>query len=123
MKDVSGEFEYKGKKYKIVFNLNVMEAIQAEYGTVDKWGKLSDGIESGEIDAKAVKFGYTAMINEGIDIDNEENGTETKHVTLRQVGRMITDLGLEKMTETLNNTVIESTQSGEKNELSTTKKK
>ena len=70
MKEMRNEIEYNGKKYSIVFNLNVMEAIQEEYGTIGEWGKLTDGT-NGEVSAKAVKFGLTEMLNEGIDIDNE----------------------------------------------------
>ena len=36
MKEMRNEIEYKDKKYLIVFNINVMEAIQQEYGTVQK---------------------------------------------------------------------------------------
>ena len=36
MKDIYGELEYKGKKYKTVFNINVMEAIQDEFGSISK---------------------------------------------------------------------------------------
>ena len=68
---------------------------------------------SGEPDAKAVIFGFTEMINEGIDIDNEENGTDIKPLTLKQVGRLITEIGLSKATETLNQTVVESTEGDE----------
>lgn len=142
MKDFNGEIQYKDKTYKIVFNLNVMEAIQEEYGTLDAWGNLTDGSEyakrayeaqknaipwedlspkdkekySGEPDAKAVIFGFKEMLNEGIDIENEENGTDIKPLTLKQVGRLITDIGLAKATETLNKTVVESTKSDSKNE-------
>jgi hypothetical protein len=56
------------------------------------------------------------MLNEGIDIDNEENGKDEKPFTLKQVGRLITEIGLANATATLNNTVIESTKSEEKNE-------
>jgi hypothetical protein len=56
------------------------------------------------------------MINEGIDIENEENGTDIKPLTLKQVGRMITEIGLMNATQTLNKTVIDSTKSNEKNE-------
>ena len=116
MKEISKTFEYKGKEYKLVFNLNVMEVIQDKYGTLENWGKLTDGAENdGEPNAKAVIFGITAMLNEGIDIDNEENGTEEKMLTNKQVGRMITDIGLSEATKKLNETVVESTQSGEKN--------
>ena len=95
MKEISKTLEYKGKEYKLVFNLNVMEVIQDKYGTLENWGKLTDGAENdGEPNAKAVIFGITAMLNEGIDIDNEENGTEEKMLTNKQVGRMITEIGL-----------------------------
>ena len=115
MKDINGKITYKEKEYTIVFNLNVMEAIQEEYGTLDEWGKLTDG-SNGEPNAKAVIFGFTQMINEGIDIANEENGTDIKPMTLKQVGRMITEVGLLEATKQLNDTVVSSSQSAEKNE-------
>lgn len=114
MKDFNGIIQYKGQEYKLVFNLNVMEQIQEEYGSIDKWGSITDG-GGGEPDAKAVKFGFWAMLNEGIEIDNEENGTDKKPLTIKQVGRMITEFGIEHATNTLNQTVIASTQSAEKN--------
>lgn len=115
MKDFNGEIQYKGTTYKLVFNLNVMEAIQSEYGSLEKWGSMTDGTEKGEPDAKAVIFGFTEMLNEGIDITNEENGSDIKPLTLKQVGRMITEIGLENATNKLNETVVESTQTNEKN--------
>lgn len=114
MKDINGKLQYHGKEYSLVFNLNVMENIQAEYGTMEKWGDLTDG-SSGEPDAKAVIFGIREMLNEGIDIENEEKGTDMPFLTHKQVGRLVTEVGLEKVTETMNTTVIESTQSAEKN--------
>lgn len=114
MKDVDKKFEYKGKEYRLAFNLNVMEEIQDEYETLDKWGSLTDG-SNGEVNAKAVIFGFTAMLNEGIDMDNEDNGTDTKPFTHKQVGRLLTEIGLENMTKQLNDVVVESTKSEEKN--------
>ena len=114
MKDVNKTIQYKDKEYTLIFNLNVMEAIQEEYGTINKWAELTDGSE-GEPNAKAVTFGFTQMINEGIDIKNEENGTEEKFLTMKQVGRMITEIGLMDATKTMNETVIESSKSAEKN--------
>ncbi len=114
MKEMRNEIEYNGKKYNLVFNLNVMEQIQDEYGTLDKWGGLTDG-SKGEPNAKAVIFGFTCMINEGIDIDNEENGTDTKPLTHKQVARILTEIGLRQATMQMNKTVIESTKSEEKN--------
>ena len=116
MNDVNGKIQYKDKEYTIVFNLNVMEAIQAEYGSLEEWGNLTDGSESGEPDAKAVIFGFTEMINEGIDMANEADGTDIKPLTRKQVGRIITEAGLAEATATMNQTVVESTKGEEKNE-------
>lgn len=116
MKEISKTLEYKGKKYKLVFNLNVMEVIQDKYRTLENWGKLTDGAKNnGEPNAKAVIFGITAMLNEGIDIDNEENGTEEKMLTKKQVGRMITEIGLKSSAQLMNGVVVDSTKSAEKN--------
>ena len=114
MKEINGKFQYNGKEYPLVFNLNVMERIQEEYGTLEKWGELTDG-KSGEPNAKAIIYGFTEMINEGIDIQNEESEEKQAYLTLKQVGRLITNYGLTEATKVLNNTVVESTQSNEKN--------
>lgn len=114
MKEIKGSLQYKGKDISIVFNLNVMERIQEEYGTLETWGNLTDGT-SGEPNAKAIIFGFCEMINEGIDIENEENGTDLKPYTLKQVGRIITEVGLANATNVLNDTVVKSTESAEKN--------
>ena len=38
MKDYKFTFEVDDKTYSLIFNLNVMESIQAKYGSVQKWG-------------------------------------------------------------------------------------
>lgn len=55
------------------------------------------------------------MLNEAIDIENEKKGTDTKPFTLKQVGRMLTEIGFEEMTDKMNTVVIESTKNEEKN--------
>lgn len=127
MKEVSSVIEYKDKKYKMVFNLNVMQEIQEEYGSLREWGELTDGkpeeivngkkkeIVQGEPNVKALIFGLTTMLNEGIDIENDENGTNIPPLTKKQVGRMLTDVGIKQMTADMNGLVIESTKSEEKN--------
>ena len=114
MKDTNGEIEYKGKKYKLAFNLNVMEKIQDEYGTIDKWAELTSGKDQ-EVNVKALKYGFAEMINEALEIEADDNGTEFKPFTLNQIGRMLTEIGLDKMQETLQQTVVESTKNDEKN--------
>ena len=116
MKEVSSKLVYKDKEYKLVFNLNVMEKIQDEYETLDKWGELTDGVKTGELNVKAFVFGITEMINEAIDIDNDENGTNDPFVTHKKVGRILSAIGLEKVAEIMNSLVVDSTKNDEKNE-------
>ena len=109
---------WKGVDYTLVFNLNVMEQIQEEYGSISKWGELTDNAT--EPNAKAVIYGLTCMINEGIDIDNDDNRGKEGYIpkqmlTTKQVGRMLTDVGMEEATQCLNDTVINSVKSDEKN--------
>lgn len=120
IKEVSSNLTYKDKDYKLVFNLNVMEKIQDEYKTLDKWGELTDG-SSGEVNIKALIFGITEMINEGIDIENDENGTNEPFVSHKTVGRMLTEVGIKKAAEKMNDLVVESTKDDSKNALSTKK--
>lgn len=109
MKDISKTLEYNGKTYNVIFDLNVMEAIQEEYGTLEKWADLTDGGED-EPNAKAVIFGFTEMLNEGIDIANEENGTKDAFLTTKQVGRILTKIGMDQAAKTMQEAVVESTQ-------------
>lgn len=141
MKDFEGKIQYKDRELRLIFNLNVMESIQSEYGSLEEWGNLTDGKAyakreyekqgrkkpwddlteaeqaqySGEPDAKAVIFGFTEMLNEGIDIENEENGSDLKPLTLKQVGRIISEIGLANATAKLNDTVVHSTEGESKN--------
>ena len=146
MKEKETMFTVNGKEYKAIFNLNVMQSIQVEYGTFESWGELTDGFvydengerklkldsdgnpiikkiknkngeevevevyETKEGDIKALIFGIKEMINEAIDIDNENNQLNQPLLTEKQVGRLITAMGIEKATSKLNETVIESTK-------------
>ncbi|MBQ1297529.1 MAG: hypothetical protein IIY21_26030 [Clostridiales bacterium] len=112
MKEVSKTIKYKDQEYKLVFNLNVMEAIQEEYKTLDNWSKLTDGSGAdGEPNIKALKFGLTAMLNEGIEIENETRAEKRDLLTDKQVGRIISEMGLENLTADMNGVVIDSVKS------------
>ena len=114
MKSKLQEIEYKDKTYKLAFDLNVMEAIQDEYGSIEAWGKLVDPDE-GEPNIKALVFGATEMINEGIEISNDEDGTDEKPLTHRKVARILTEVGLESVTDKVQKSVIDSTEDDSKN--------
>ena len=114
MKNAVQTIEYRDKTYKLAFDLNVMEAIQDEFGSIEAWGKLVEP-EEGEPNIKALVFGAMQMINEGIDIDNDENGTDEKPLTHRKVARILTEVGLESVTDKVQKSVIDSTEDDSKN--------
>ena len=105
---------YKDREYGLEFNLNVMGQIQDEYGSLDEWGKLTEP-EDGEPNIKALVFGVMCMVNEAIDISNEDNGTNEPPMTKKQVGRMLTEVGLENVASAAKATVIEATEDDSKN--------
>ena len=106
------KIKYKEQEYELVFNLNVMQAIQKRYGTFDTWLELV-APEEKEADIEAFIFGMCQMINEGIDIQNEDEGSQIPFVSEKQTGRIITDYGLKEATALLQNTVVEATKDDE----------
>lgn len=108
MIDKVNYLETKTEKYPLVFSLNVMEAIQDKYGSIDKWSSLIQ--KNGEPDIKALKFFMTEAINEGIEIENEKNNEKRKSVTSKQVGRILTEVGLSDTANKIMTTISESIQ-------------
>ena len=103
------------KKYPLAFNLNVMEEIQEHYGSLDEWGKVTQG--DGEPKVKDLKYGVLAMLNEGIDMENESNGTNIPLLNAKQVGRIMTDVGIREVVAAIQNITVASvkTEDSEKN--------
>ena len=114
MKDYMSKLQFGDKEITIAFDLNVLETIQEQFGSLAEW---SDRIEpkEGEPDIKALLLGFTEMINEGIDIDNENNHTQKPFMTQKQVGRLLTQVGLENASKKIMQVVVDSTKSDEKN--------
>lgn len=127
MKDYKVPLNYCGQTLYLAFDLNVMEEIQEEYGSVGVWGDLASpdpedvldpvsgkviGTKDKEPDLKAVLFGFTAMLNEGVEIANEEDGGHRPLFTRRQVGRIVTEIGLDKANEAMQQAVTDSTDTG-----------
>lgn len=113
-KEMSGVIEYKGRKYELAFNLNVMQEIQKEYGSLAKWVDKTDTVD-GEPNVEAVIFGFCAMLNEGIDIHNEDIGESVPMVSLKTAGRMLTEIGFDSAAEIMQSVVIKSSETDEKN--------
>lgn len=108
-----------GVDYPIAFTLNVMESIQEEYESMDQWSKIIYPKDS-EIKLKDIIWIFKEMINEGIDIQNEEKSGQMKSLTHKQIGRLLTNIGMDEATNIIKNLTIRSTQTEEvKNELTT----
>ena len=112
MKDVMKYIETEKKSYPVVFNLNVMEEIQEQYGSINQWGEVVSG-NGGEPRVKDLKASLMAMINEGIDIENEEKGINEPFVTSKQVGRILTEIGIDGVANLIRQITVESTQTGD----------
>jgi len=96
-----------GTKYPLIFTLNVMEEIQDEYGSLDKWMEL---VKADEPNIKALKYGLGSMLNEGIEIENETAKTKRELLDQKKVGRIITDLGMAQVAGKIGENVIASTK-------------
>jgi len=93
------EYLEDGKiRYSMLFSLNVMEATEHEYGTIENWTTAMSK-QNGEPGYSALKFMVLEVINEGIDFQNEKLSDDKKRdlLTSKQVGRLISRLGFEKV--------------------------
>ena len=100
--------ETEKKNYPLAFNLNVMEEIQEKYGSLDEWGRITQG--SGEAKVKDLKVGVLAMINEAIDMLNEEQGTNEPMLNAKQIGRIMTEVGIDNIVKAIQDITIASTK-------------
>ena len=91
MVDKINYLETEKERFPLVFTLNVIEAIQEKYGTIEAWLNMIQ--RDGEPDIKALKFFITEAINEGLEIENEKTGEKPKAITSKKAGRILTEIG------------------------------
>ena len=111
MVDKINYLETKTEKYPLVFTLNVMEAIQEKYGTIEAWSNLIQ--RDGEPDIKALKFFITEAINEGLEIEAERTGEKRKAITSKKAGRILTEIGLSGAANKIMATISDSVEMDE----------
>ncbi len=124
------------KEYPMAYTLNVMEDIQEKFGTIGRWGNALQPEpyeEEGKVikpepRIKDIKWTFAQFINEGIDIENEEKGEKRPFVTEKQVGRLISMAGMDRVNLHLMSVTAESTKTSDnegdneiKNETTTQK--
>ena len=112
--------ETDSEKFPLAFTLNVMEALQDEYETLSNWSELIRNKKEPNI--KALKFFITEAINEGIEIENEKSSEKRVPITSSKAGRIITEIGLKKVANTITKMITESMPHNEKSKkVKTTK--
>lgn len=125
MLDIVKHITVGDKEYPMAYTLNVMEDIQEKFGTIEAWGEAlqpephedEEGkITKQEPKIKDLKWTFTQFINEGIDIENEEKGEKRPFVTEKQVGRLISAIGINKVNQELMRATVESTKAGDNDE-------
>jgi hypothetical protein len=109
MIDVIRHINAGDKEYPIAFTLNVMEAIQEKYGSMDEWGKVLQP-EDGEPSIKDLKWTFQQFINEGIEIQNEEKGEERPLLSEKQVGRVISFIGVNNIGNLIKDLTVKSVE-------------
>lgn len=112
--------ETDSEKFPLAFTLNVMEALQDKYGALLEWSELIRNQKEPNI--KALKFFITEAINEGIEIENEKSSEKRVSITSSKAGRIITEIGLKKVANTITKMITESMPHDEKSKkVKTTK--
>jgi hypothetical protein len=120
MLDDKKKLTVNGVDYPIEFSLNVMALVQEKYGSLDNWSEIIDSKDKEkEPSIKDIIWTFTAMINEGIESENETSNTQRALLTEKQVGRLVTQFGLNQSMTAIKGIVTGSTQGDEKN-LTTT---
>jgi len=120
MLDDKKKLTVNGADYPIEFSLNVMALVQEKYGSLDNWSEIIDSKDKEkEPSIKDIIWTFTAMINEGIESENETSNTQRALLTEKQVGRLVTQFGLNQSMTAIKGIVTGSTQGDEKN-LTTT---
>ncbi len=119
MLDIVKNMTINEKEYPIAFTLNVMEAIQDKYGSMKEWGDILQPPKNEEPKIKDIKWTFTQFINEGIDIENEEKNEKRTLLTEKQVGRLITIVGMDKINKEMMLVTAESMKTDNPNEMTT----
>lgn len=111
MKEKIIYLEIGNEKYPLAFNVNVMEEIQNEYGSISRWGSIVENKDSAESEPKIkdLKVGMLFMVNEGIEIENEKSETKRELLNSKQLGRLLSKIGLKEVIEKIKEVSINST--------------
>jgi hypothetical protein len=92
--------EHEGIKYPLIIDLNAMEDFQKSFfAETGKSITESESFENFGLTAGILQF--QAALNEGIDYENQKKGTNRKPVSKREAGRIMSEIGMEKVSSVI----------------------
>ena len=77
------------------------------------WGEIVENKAGEEPKIKDLKYGFMVMINEALDIENENLEEKRQLLTEKQVGRLLTELGIAEAAKKIKELSISSNSTGE----------
>jgi hypothetical protein len=106
------------KEYPIAFNLNVMEALQEHFGSIDAWTNALKP-EKDEPKFKDIILTFREFINEGIDIENEDKQEKRQFITDKQAGRIVSEFGINETSGLISTLSVKSVKTDNPNAQTT----
>jgi hypothetical protein len=103
--------EANGTKIPLAFTMNVMQEIQRKYGSINKISEMAK--DGSEPDIEAIIFFLKEAINEGIDIENERNSEKKEFLSEKQVGRLLSEVGMIEAMKSIGKAISESVKTGD----------
>lgn len=79
MREKQARLVFLGKEYRLLYNIAALDAIRTRYGSVAEMQKLAEE-KPAEFDQVDLPWLVALLINQSIDLDNFENGTNKEYV-------------------------------------------
>ena len=119
MLEIKKYIETKEDKYPVIFSFNVLEEIQNKYESFDNWSHIIEGEEligteweKKEPKISDINYFIKIAINEGIDLENEKTNGNRPFITDKQVGRLISEVGVQAISKIIREVIQTSTLGG-----------
>ncbi len=116
MLEIKKHIVTKTAEYPVVFSFNVLEEIQDKYDTFEDWSHIIEGDkfidgswQKKEPRISDIKYFIKLAINEGIDLENEMNNSSRPFLTDKQVGRLISEVGVATISQIIKDVIKVST--------------
>lgn len=115
MKNAITYLDGENKRIPLMLDMNVMAWAQEQYGSIDAWQSMMIPADGGEPNLRVILVSLREMINEAVDYLNDINNTNDPLYSEKAVGRLLTEVGLEKAVEGITEATVSAVNTDEKN--------